>query len=914
MYDIWRAVQWWDEWQLRILVVGSLGIQWFLLVAAPMRKYTMPRCFRTIIWLAYIGSDALAIYALATLFNRHVRAANGNCGGNGSKESLLEVLWAPVLLIHLGGQEELSAYEIEDNELWTRHTVTLVSQVAVALYAFYKSWPGSSDRKLLASAVLLFIIGVLSFSEKPWALKRASINRLASISATIQGTRKRSKLSMYLDDLLFSDWYRFSFKSGKGLPNDRYSEVALSEGDKVSMVLSDMSLSAAADDLVQRGTVKRVEDVLRPLSIKADDELKGWLRGAFGFIYTRANVVFTHTYLVYHLLVVPALHIAVLSLFAASDKRGYNRTDVKTTYILLCFTAALDILAVFIRQLLYRVMFMAGVPALCETVPGYNLVDAVSRRRRRDTGWLLKCATRAGCKEEYFDCRRGESYTSYKKVSAMVLADLVDAHGRDLASYRIFTVPDPSTRVPVGRDGVTQLLPPSEVPVEVERVGIPRLGAGSPFKSSFFAEHYNRPSSREEFGGPPGMEEEMPPSSSSTSHALRSQKATAGDTGEIRIMISPGAETSITTEHNHQPGAAGVPEPDDGPGRSVFFIKHSNGLPAQPRSEEPLPRDAEACWHDDATERQPTRFIRQESLKARINWALSKELQEVCGPRIRGSLRGSFDRSVLVWHIATDLCFRLRGAGGGRPPSSPGHPGKNNQESDDEMEVDKPLSLRMECAEVISNYMAHLLNFHPDMLLTGSRWHLVTEAMREIEAILDVKGVDHSGQAPSQEDLRKIIEMYSAWPRQKPLLIHKNSNVARAVGQGADKEVSLFHIPEACRLAKELLDLDVPTRWKVMYRVWLGMLFYSASMCRGYLHAKSLGEGGEFLSFVWLVLSLKGAKTLADKLQMLEADEEPKPQAPQGFEKEQPQPPDHASMATSLGKPPDHDHASMPAI
>ena len=39
-------------------------------------------------------------------------------------------------------------------------------------------------------------------------------------------------------------------------------------------------------------------------------------------------------------------------------------------------------------------------------------------------------------------------------------------------------------------------------------------------------------------------------------------------------------------------------------------------------------------------------------------------------------------------------------------------------------------------------------------------------------------------------------------------------------------------------------------------------------MCRGYLHAKALGEGGEFLSFVWMVISLKGAKTLADKLQM----------------------------------------------
>jgi hypothetical protein len=44
-------------------------------------------------------------------------------------------------------------------------------------------------------------------------------------------------------------------------------------------------------------------------------------------------------------------------------------------------------------------------------------------------------------------------------------------------------------------------------------------------------------------------------------------------------------------------------------------------------------------------------------------------------------------------------------------------------------------------------------------------------------------------------------------------------------------------------------------------------------MCRGYLHAKSLGEGGEFLSYLWLVLSLRGAETLADKLQMPEGDD-----------------------------------------
>ncbi|XP_048567428.1 uncharacterized protein LOC125547661 [Triticum urartu] len=705
MLDVWSsAVGWWDEWQLRILVLGSLGIQWFLLVAAPMRKYTVRRYFRLCIRLAYISSDALAIYALATLFNRHVRATSGSSSCDGivhNKAKILEVLWAPVLLIHLGGQQELTANTIEDNELWVKHTVTLVSQVAVAMYAFYKSWPNYSDWKLLASAILLFVLGVVSFSEKPWALKKASIKRLTSVSAPIQGTKKRTRLAVYLDDLLFSDWYNcFTTKSGdKKQPELAAGEeyfVDLSDEEKAYMVLSDMSLSAAADDLVQRGRARNVQDVLRPLSTKAENDMKRWLRGAYGLIYTRGNLVFTGPYLVYHVLVVPILHIAALTLFATGDKDGYNRTDVKITYVLLCLTAALDVFAVFIRQLLHRAMSAKSVPSLCEMVPRYNLVDAVLRRRHK-VGWLVKCAARMGCKE-YFECQGvRQDYRLYKNVLEMVLADLVDAQGRDLANYRVFTVQDESG---------TAVLPAEDV------------GAGA----------------------------------------------------EIMQQRSPGA----------------------------------------------------------------------------ANWALSEELQKVCGPKVRGALRGSFDRSVLVWHIATDLCFRMEG-----PPPADG-------EGDSHW-------LRIKCTEAISSYMARLLNFHPDMLLTGSRQYLVSEAKDEFEFLLDRAMVGNRGKLLSKEDLTKIID--------DGLLKGEH-----------------FHIPNACSLAKELLKIEPPsTRWRVMYRVWLGMLFYSASMCRGYLHAKSLGEGGEFLSYVWLVLSLKGAKTLADKLQMLEGDDEEstladKPQIPEGSE------------------------------
>ena len=121
-----EAVQWWEEWQIRVLALGSLFLQYFLYFAAPLRKRCIPSWFRFIIWLAYLGSDALAIYALAALFNRHKKQ---EWVSTHRDDARLEALWAPILLVHLGGVDSITAYNIEDNELWRRHVLTAVSQV-----------------------------------------------------------------------------------------------------------------------------------------------------------------------------------------------------------------------------------------------------------------------------------------------------------------------------------------------------------------------------------------------------------------------------------------------------------------------------------------------------------------------------------------------------------------------------------------------------------------------------------------------------------------------------------------------------------------------------------------------------------------------------------------------------------------
>lgn len=120
------ALQWWQEWQLRVLVLSSLGAQCYLALFASARKKHNRPLFRFSIWLAYLGGDALAIYALAILFNRQRKLQYSSTNGS----HVLEVLWAPILLWHLGGQVNISAYNIEDNELWSRHVLTAVSQVS----------------------------------------------------------------------------------------------------------------------------------------------------------------------------------------------------------------------------------------------------------------------------------------------------------------------------------------------------------------------------------------------------------------------------------------------------------------------------------------------------------------------------------------------------------------------------------------------------------------------------------------------------------------------------------------------------------------------------------------------------------------------------------------------------------------
>lgn len=66
----------------------------------------------------------------------------------------LAFFWAPFLLVHLGGQDTITAFSSEDNNLWLRHFLNLLVEVSLALYVFWKSMVNS--KQLLIPAMLVF--------------------------------------------------------------------------------------------------------------------------------------------------------------------------------------------------------------------------------------------------------------------------------------------------------------------------------------------------------------------------------------------------------------------------------------------------------------------------------------------------------------------------------------------------------------------------------------------------------------------------------------------------------------------------------------------------------------------------------------------------------------------------------------
>jgi hypothetical protein len=141
-----------NDWEIQLPVLLSFALQTFLFFTGGLRQHINKMFLRFSIWLSYLGADLVAVYALGYL-SRHLGATTftGTIRGNHP----LAFFWAPFLLTHLGAQDSITAFSMEDNKLWLRHLLNMMVQVGVAIYVFWKSI-GMHSVDLLVSCILVF--------------------------------------------------------------------------------------------------------------------------------------------------------------------------------------------------------------------------------------------------------------------------------------------------------------------------------------------------------------------------------------------------------------------------------------------------------------------------------------------------------------------------------------------------------------------------------------------------------------------------------------------------------------------------------------------------------------------------------------------------------------------------------------
>ncbi|GMP42288.1 hypothetical protein CsSME_00012078 [Camellia sinensis var. sinensis] len=156
----------WEKWDLRILVLYILFTQLYLHVfGRHRRKGTTQLMINVNVWFFYL-SDLLAQIALGKLSK--VKGDDNDI----SPISLLRGLWAPIILFYLGGPDTMTVLRLEENQMWSRHAIGLLTQGLRTSYVLILTWNSTMRFSLLA--LLMLFPGLIRYGERVWVIKSIS--------------------------------------------------------------------------------------------------------------------------------------------------------------------------------------------------------------------------------------------------------------------------------------------------------------------------------------------------------------------------------------------------------------------------------------------------------------------------------------------------------------------------------------------------------------------------------------------------------------------------------------------------------------------------------------------------------------------------------------------------------------------
>lgn len=336
----------WDNWNIRGVILFSLSLQMVLMLFAPLRKGTGNKLIISVIWSAYLLADWAANFAVGLI------AENAKDTSEKKHKELL-AFWAPFLLLHLGGPDTITAFALEDNELWLRHMFGLIFQAVASGYIFLLSLP---ENKLLFPTILMFIAGIIKYFERTRALFLASLEKFrdSMLKKPEPGPNYAKFMETYASNIqaniqtgvatvpegLF--FYEDPGNTGERLDHLEVMYFACQyfnhfKGLIVDLISSFRQLYRTRASFTQKFSP---EDALRIIEVE--------LNFIYDVFHTKIQVTHSVLGIILRFASFGSVLLALSFFYFQVEKNDFNEFDVGVTYALLLGATILDIIAFFV--------------------------------------------------------------------------------------------------------------------------------------------------------------------------------------------------------------------------------------------------------------------------------------------------------------------------------------------------------------------------------------------------------------------------------------------------------------------------------------------------------------------------------------------------------------------------------------
>uniref|UniRef100_A0A0E0M6R9 DUF4220 domain-containing protein n=1 Tax=Oryza punctata TaxID=4537 RepID=A0A0E0M6R9_ORYPU len=709
-----------SDWLIRAAMLLSFTLQVILVFVAPTRKRSCHPLPHFAVWSGYLVAGWVAVVGLGLLlYNLSITTSN-----NGS--SSIFAFWTPFLLLHVGGPDTITAYSLDDSELWLRHLAGMLFVVSTALVVFLCS---VKSNPMVTATVLVYVVGVIKYGERIYSLYSGSVrgfrdkmlgepNPGPNYAKLMTEFESKKNAGVPVDIIVVDGEPKEAVEQAEVMKNSSKSlEMMAYELFAMFRVLFVNLILSYRERRISQAYFLDRDDVTAAAAFSVVEVELGFL---YDVAYTKAAVSSTRRGYLLRFVGTACLVVAAV-LFALMDKAGVRPVDRGVTYALLLGGLALDVAAYLMLLSSDRTLaFLDGEPKLA---------------------WLARVA-----RAVRLPTRRWSERITRMNLIRYSLGKPEQDASRRCWCCRWTTVP----RVVRCLTWVADMVGVREILDDI-----------------FFIRH-------------------EPVSCRKIRDTKKKKKEEEDGKGKISIDVLNYVFDGLRKTANEvkYSGYNEMKEVCDYRGEGII--------------DELIGGDIQVEQAAKAT-------------------GLELNVNDV----VRESVRREFDESLLLWHVATDLCYHRR--------------------RDMEGAWKGDIQSLMSISETLSEYMLYLLARRPEILpVTATGIGLVRYRDTRAEA-------------------RRFFRSEAAWDPShhdaQRMLLEVNTSKKPAVVKGDESKSVLF---DACILAKALLLLGDDTMWRVVAGVWREMLVYAAGRCHGSTHVRQLRRGGELITMVWFLMAHMG--------------------------------------------------------